>query len=239
MKSLLELIDESIKQSRVVVEGGKKVVLKHYTVEPGIVKWFIIKSLSISVQVYPYVFSPRERMSREISFFEEKPGGVHTPRVLEVNWDELWVKREFIEGDTFTPDKPALAYLELARTIALVHRGGYALGDSKHTNFIYSRDKIIYIVDAEQAMETEAIHHKAWDLVVLTVTLLYAYGPLKDLDPIYNRLRILYASYADYHSPEPLAHIYGSARLKTLLSILLPLPVSVRIIGILKEVASK
>ncbi len=239
MKTLIDIIDEAVRQSKVIVEDNTKYVVKHYSVEPGIVKWFIIKSLSLPLQIYPYVTSPRERMAREISFFNKRPGGVYTPRVIDIDWNNHVIKREYIEGEIFDPKMKRVRYVELANTLSRIHRGGYALGDSKYTNFIFTGDGRVYVVDAEQATETSNSIHYSWDIIIFTVTTLYSYGLLRDIETIYNKLRIFYSSYTDYYGVDPIANIVEKVRLRTLFSILIPLPHNIQLLNIIKSIVSK
>ncbi len=239
MKSLIDIIEEAIRQTYVVEENGRKYVIKYYSVEPGLVKWFIIKSLSTPLQIYPYVTNPKDRMNREISFFNIKPGEINAPKIIEIDWNNLFMKREYIDGEIFRPDMSHLKYVELADTLSKIHRAEYALGDSKYTNFIVTDHRGIFVVDAEQAIETNNKTHYSWDLVIFTVTILYSYGFLKDIEDLYSKLRSFYSSYADYYSIDPLINIIDSVRLRTVFSILIPLPYNIQLINIIKEITSK
>ena len=239
MKSLIDIIEEAIRQTYVVEENGRKYVIKYYSVEPGLVKWFIIKSLSMPLQIYPYVTSPRDRMIREIDFFNRKPGNVNTPRIIDIDWNNYSIKREYIKGEIFRANMPHLKYIELAQTLAKIHKARYALGDSKYTNFIVTDHDEIYIIDAEQAIETNNEIHYSWDLIIFTVTILYSYGFLKDIEHLYSRLRLFYDSYMDYHNVDPVSNIINKVRLRTIFSILVPLPYNVQLINMLKEITSK
>lgn len=239
MKSLIDIIEETIKQTYVIEENGRKYVIKYYSVEPGLVKWFIIKSLSIPLQIYPYVTGPRDRMNREIDFFNKKPGNVCTPKIIDIDWDNLFMKREYIEGKIFHPDMPHLRFVELAHILAKIHKAEYALGDSKYTNFIITDHGEIYVVDAEQAIETSNEIHYSWDLIIFTVTTLYSYGFLKDIEDLYSKLRSFYGSYIDYYNIDPVSNIIDKVKLRTVFSILVPLPYNIQLINILKEITSK
>lgn len=239
MKSLIDFIEDAIKQIHIVEENGKKYVIKYYSVEPGLVKWFIIKSLSLPLQIYPYVTNPKDRMSREIIFFNKRPGSIRAPRIIDVDWNNFLIKREYIEGEIFKPSANHVEYVELACIMAKIHRAGYALGDSKYTNFIVSRHSRIYIVDAEQAIETNNEIHYSWDLIVFTITILYSYGVLKDPENLYNRLRSFYSSYIDYYSVDPVANIIDKIKLRTVFSILVPLPYNIQLINMIKDIISK
>ncbi len=238
MSKVIDFIDIAIGQSKVIEKAGKKYVLKKYLSEPGLVKWFIVKSISLPLQIYPYVVNPRERMKREIDFFKKKPGNVNTPKIIEVNWDELYILREYIEGEPLLPNISNEKIVLLAETLHNIHRDHYCLGDSKYTNFLFVKNNSVYVIDAEQSTRCTKKYLKTWDIIVLTTTIVYAYGFYKsvfNVDELLSKIKLLLKTYSSLDKDKTLLEIVNNVKLKTITQILLPIPYNIKLISIVRE----
>ena len=220
----MDFLDDILKQTTIEERDGRKVVIKIYRKETGIVKWFIIKSLSLPLQLYPFTFMARERMRREIDFFQSRPGGVLTPEIYDVNWSELYIVREYVEGEWFNYKDKAEVYRDVAKTIARIHESGYALGDSKFTNFLRS-SKGIYVVDAEQSIPSRDKNHMAWDLLVLLITLYHIVITNKPFiipKEFLNKMKEFLKTYIEEYDLEPVEKVIKNVKLRTVIHVLLP-----------------
>lgn len=241
-QTFLHSIDKFFGQIEVVKVGNRLFVRKKYTKELGIIKWFIIKSLSIPVKTFPFAFSPRERMRREIGFFDAMKAIVNTPKIIEVNWDELYTVREYIEGELPIVNSPHNLWEDIGQTLARVHNTGFALGDSKITNFIKSSTRGIYIIDGEQAIETENSIHRVWDLIVLVTTCIhthiltamstFTWGEKK----VFNNIKVMLRAYSDSGCHKILEIIREDSRAKILVHMLVPFPYNLRFLRIVRSV---
>ncbi len=232
-------------QIEVIESNGRRIVKKKYSSEPGLVKWFIIKSLSLPLQIYPYTLSSRERMKREIEFFQEKPGGVYTPSVIEVDWENLVLYREYVDGEPMVPGITIDKIKCVADALYSIHSSGYCMGDSKHNNFLYAGDDRVYVIDAEQSTRCKRDYMKAWDLIVFITTIIYALGFAKGLKSVCSAEEILcyiknfIDKYVDRGGCQYVSEIDSNTRLKTLAQILLPPPYSIKFIQYVKESVKK
>ncbi len=227
-KSLLDILDSLFSQSKIIEYHGSRAVMKKYSYEPGLVKWLFIRLLSSPLKIYPFTLDPRERMEREVGFFTYKPGGVRTPRVYEENWEELYIIREYIEGDSLKGTSPPSSYAAVAAALAKIHSSRRALGDTKFTNFLINGDEVA-VIDAEQAVETGNALHYSWDIVVLLSTL--AASTIKENPPwsprgLYERFDAFLDAYIAIYGSEPVALIRNNKRIKALLALLMPPPYS-------------
>ncbi|QOR94005.1 serine/threonine protein kinase [Thermosphaera chiliense] len=170
MESILNYLDDFSRQTQVYEFNGEKLVVKNYRKETGILKWLLINATNLTINIYPFAFQPIKRLEREAFFFREAPEVLKKPKVYVTDFMRLKLIREYVEGDFFTSVDSETAYRELGYHLSVLHRKGWALGDSKISNFVLSV-KGIYIVDAEQATPSTDIRHYAWDLVVLASTM--------------------------------------------------------------------
>ncbi len=242
MHRLIDFIDDVIKQVEVVEVGGRKLVLKKYSSEPGLVKWFVVKSLSLPLQIYPYTMNSRERMSREIEFFSTKPGGVCTPEIVDVDWDQLTMLREYVDGEHLIPSISVDKVSCIAETLYKIHSSNYCLGDSKYSNFLLVNSGRVYIIDAEQSVKCSLDYMKAWDTVVFLTTIVYALGPVKailETEEITSFMKSFIEKYIDYGGVDYVREIGDNMKLKTLVQVLLPPPYSIKLIQLVKELVRK
>lgn len=224
MSRIIDFIDRLLSQSRIMEKNGVKVVIKKYDRESGFIKWITVKTASLMVPIYPYTFSPRERMRREVEFFTRRPGNVNVPKILEVNNDKLYIVREYVDGEVFSPTFKPDYWSLLAEALYRIHRDNYVMGDSKYTNFMIKDRSQVYVIDAEQAIYSEEEIHRAWDILVFLVT---TYYPLLmyTIDPWNHKgVRKFIEGYANLGGVDTLDTLTSEIRLKTIANVLLPFP---------------
>lgn len=238
----METIDKFFSQTEIIEINGKKYVKKRYTKELGIVKWFIIKSLSIPVNMYPFVFNPRERLCREVSFFDYMKDRVFVPRVVETNYEKLYIVREYIEGKILDVTSNENLWKNVGRTLGKIHVEGYSLGDSKITNFLLSENNRIYIIDAEQAIPSDQENHRLWDIVVFLSTMTYksimtmitsTTTMANELD---TKIKDLLVFYGETAGMDILDKLRKDVKTKILIHMLIPFPYNIRIMKMLDEI---
>ncbi len=145
-------------------EGGRRIVVKDFQGNPGILKWV---ALGIIYQgAYPFAVTPEARLKREVEFLKDRHEYLRTPSVISVDWEHKQLVREYVEGSPLEPwSRPEDSGI-LGQAIAMAHREGWVLGDTKPTNFVLSEDGSIYVVDAEQSIRSEDQRLRGWDLLV-------------------------------------------------------------------------
>jgi tRNA A-37 threonylcarbamoyl transferase component Bud32 len=155
----IELPQVSVKE-----EEGRLVVVKSFQGNPGILKWV---ALGLIYQgAYPFAVTPEARMRRELDFMNAEHEFLRTPRILRVDWGRKEVTREYVEGAPLEPwNRPEDSGI-LGQAIAMAHREGWVLGDTKPTNFVLSEEGHIYVVDAEQSLTLSDNRLRGWDLLV-------------------------------------------------------------------------
>lgn len=168
--SFLSLLDTLAKQTRIVLVNGRLYVEKTYNVEPGIIKWYLIAASNSAIGVYPFKLKPLERLEREVAFLTSKNTCFEKPSILIVDYVNFKLLREYVRGDTYSFSAPSSVHYALGRELGKCHEKGWALGDTKISNFVYG-DGILYVVDAEQAISDGKPEYYAWDLLVLASTL--------------------------------------------------------------------
>lgn len=168
--SLLSLLDTITKQARIVMVNGKLYVEKTYNVEPGVMKWYLIAASNFAFGVYPFKLKPLERLEREVTFLTSKNTCFEKPDIVIVDYMNLKVIREYVRGETYNFSAPPPVHYSIGRELGKCHEAGWALGDTKISNFIYD-DGRIYVVDAEQAVNDGKPEYYAWDLLILASTL--------------------------------------------------------------------
>jgi len=237
-KGLLDLLDELFSQTQVIMINGVKYALKKYDRTPGLLKWFIIKSASLPVTIYPFTFIPRERLERESIFLRELCRKLPVPRPILVDWGGIKLIREFIEGKKFVPGLEKDKYKDVAWAIRSIHDYGYALGDTKFQNFIISGNRI-YIIDAEQAIKSRNRIHHAWDLFIFLVTTtirLVTDNPFLDINIYTDIIKSIIDYYlaGDHDLWEEMKIIYNRKIFSGLAGVLVPLPYNFRLLKILR-----
>lgn len=153
-------------QSRVVEDNGRKFVVKCYGSNMGL-KWYFISSLFRS---FPFVASPRARMSREIEFMTYNWKTVKVPAIVDLDTDEKCIIREYVEGKT--PNELE-DFVSVARVLREIHEENFALGDTKYENFLINNG--VWIIDAEEAVRTQETELKSWDLLVYFLFVSYKF----------------------------------------------------------------
>ncbi|WFO74513.1 hypothetical protein J4526_05345 [Desulfurococcaceae archaeon MEX13E-LK6-19] len=245
MQSVIGSIDKFFSQTEIIKIGNKKYAKKKYTKELGIIKWFIIKSLSIPVSIYPFVFNPRERMRREIDFFDNMYRKILVPKVIEVNWDKLYIIREYVEGHILNLRHDVKTWSEVGTTLHKVHNEDYSLGDSKVTNFLVSKNNTVYIIDAEQAIASSATNHRIWDIIVFLATVIHVY--ITDImtafmvheEEFKAKIKAFLESYADSGGSEILEKLRRDTKSKMLIHVLIPFPYNLKFLRIIKDAAHR
>ncbi|MEM4485640.1 MAG: hypothetical protein QW116_00170 [Zestosphaera sp.] len=168
--NLIAMLDRLISQSKVVESGESKYVVKSFTGEKSSLKWLPVSALLSPI--YPFAYNPKERLERELRFFSTRWESFRTPRIIEVDEENYTVKREYIYG---RPLDMKLDARKLGLAVGEVHKKGWALGDTKPTNFLVGDDDVPCIIDAEQAIPDAEKHHIAWDLYLIFLTSSYVF----------------------------------------------------------------
>ncbi len=164
------LLDKLISQSEVVETAEGRYVLKSFWGEKSSIKWLPVTALLSPI--YPFAFNPRERLRRELDFFNAGWSSFKTPRILEIDEENYRVVREYVDGRQIDIDMEAR---KLGLAMGEVHERGWALGDTKPTNFLVGSDGTLYIIDAEQAVKDAEKHHAAWDIYLIIFIASYMY----------------------------------------------------------------
>ncbi len=237
-RGLLDILDELFSQTQVIMINGVKYALKKYDRTPGLLKWFIIKSASLPLTLFPFTFVPRERLERESVFLRELAGKIPVPRPILIDWGEIKLVREFIEGEKFVPGLDEKNYRDVAWAIRSIHDYGYALGDTKFQNFIIS-GKRVYFIDAEQAIKSRNKVHHAWDLFIFLVTTtikLITDNPFLDIYVYTDIMQSIIDYYlaGDHELWEEMKKIYNRKIFGGLAGVLVPLPYNFRLLKILR-----
>ncbi|BAB66448.1 hypothetical protein [Sulfurisphaera tokodaii] len=169
-------------QTRLIDVDNRKIVVKCYSSSSSF-KWYLI---SPAFRGFPYTSNPLERMNREINFFTYNWGDeLKVPKVIDFDEETICMYREFIDGEEISDLEQ---FEELGRAINLIHKRNFALGDTKLENFLYN--KKVYVIDAEQAIQTSNTSYFSWDLLVLAFSMSYKF--LKDPQLFYlNYIKIL------------------------------------------------
>ncbi len=117
--------------------------------------------------VYPFALTPTERFQRELSFMTKWSGKrAKVPKIYYFDSEKLIIEREMVEGTTLDRMKRR-GVEELFRLIGDVHSTGWALGDTKPTNFIFNEEEeALYIIDGEQALPDAKVEWRIWDFVL-------------------------------------------------------------------------
>jgi tRNA A-37 threonylcarbamoyl transferase component Bud32 len=168
-------ISTLLDQTDVKLVDGNKVAVKHYTKPSGLIKWLILNFPPIPFY-YPLTLDPEERMKREIAFFNSEIVGVFRPKIYKINWEKIFMEREYIEGREISLE--SIEDIEaLGRTISKIHSASFCLGDTKPENFIVSNEKV-YVIDAEQSLERcPKKKYIGWD-IMLTALFIFWSNPL-------------------------------------------------------------
>ncbi len=146
-------------QSKIEWRDGERIVTKCYSSIFGI-KWFLISGMFYT---YPYASQPLERMGREIEFFTTKWNKIGVPKIIDMDYDNLCLYREFIDGREIGKDEKD--FRMLGDAMKQIHEAGFSLGDTKLSNFMIVGDRV-FVIDAEQALRNSSLDYKAWDIVV-------------------------------------------------------------------------
>ncbi|BCU70789.1 hypothetical protein [Stygiolobus caldivivus] len=170
-------------QTKIVAVEDKKLVMKCYNSSTSF-KWYFI---SPSFRNYPYSSDPRERMNREINFLTYRWDSIKTPRIIDFDLEQTCLYREFIDGEEI---KEIEQFEKLGKAIKYIHEQGFVMGDTKLENFIVSEGRIT-VIDAEQAITSNDISYRSWDLLVLSFSIAYTFikDPLmfgKAIDSVYS-----------------------------------------------------
>ncbi len=223
-------IEKLISQAEIIEHEGRKAVKKVFTREIGIIKW--LPPTLLFRPIYPFTLDPRERFERELNFLNLGASGrwetFTTPKILSADSDSLTIIREYIDG-TLINYKRDIGLLSSALTE--IHLKNYVLGDVKPTNFIVYNGTL-YIIDAEQAIESRSIEHRAWDLALNIFFM--SYMVLWDL-PVFKDLvrRFLENYLSNGGSSESVKNI-TSVKLSSI-SLLMPLPHLVALVRVIEE----
>ncbi len=238
-KKFRDLFEGFIYQTRLIELNDTRYVLKKYSYEPGIVKWLLIKIGNSIVQVYPYVIDPLERMKRELGFMERISKVVNTPRIIIRDWGGVQIVREYVEGERLDPNSVE-SYILAGETLARIHDSGHVLGDSNIFNFIVKDDDGVYIVDGEQAIESDSPDYMAWDLIVFIIFAIDSLLVDKTIIPVKEveeKTRLFIESYykTKQERIEEILRNMLKFKIKSILFILLPPPYNYVVIKTIKE----
>ncbi len=237
-----DFLDEFFSQTRVLEIHGEKYIIKKYSRELGIIKWFIVKTASRILNIYPYASDPVERMRRETIFFISSDVDVKHPRIYLMDWINNIVIREYVPGEPISPlDRNV--YPVIGEILARIHYSGYVLGDTKFFNFLRTPENEIYLIDAEQAIRSGDSKHRAWDLIVFIITIMYRLislsslvYPEKYLDNIDAFIEAYSQHYEDYRS---IFEEFGRASISNVVMMLLPPPFNAYLLKTLKDYSKR
>ena len=223
-------IEKFISQAEVITYEGRKAIRKIFTREIGIIKW--LPPTLLFRPIYPFSLDPKERFRRELNFLKLGASGhwttFSTPKVLSFNDNSLTIIREYIDG-------PLINYKRdvniLATALAEIHSKNYVLGDVKPTNFVVSNGTL-YIIDAEQAIESSSIEHRAWDLALNIFFM--SYIALWDVPAFKDLVRKFLENYLSSGGSSESVKNITSVKLSSI-SLLMPLPHLVALVRVIEE----
>ena len=113
---------------------------------------------NLAIGKYPFEQDPSERLEREVNFMRHAENCFDKPQILLVDYSNNTLIRDFIGGDIYSYNAPSIIHYKVARELGKCHEHGWALGDAKISNFVYTSGEHVYIVDAEQATESTALN---------------------------------------------------------------------------------
>ncbi len=208
-------MDKLISQIEVQVEGGRKYVVKRFTREVGLIKW--IPPAIVFRATYPFTLIPKERFKRELRFFNHPWERIRTPQVIEADEKKLSIKRVYIEGSMLNYEEDLD---RIAKGLAEIHSKGWALGDVKPTNFVKG-DGDLYVIDAEQAVDSGKTTYMAWDLMLTSFFAAYTF--LVEVRKYETFVKRFFRKYLDSGGPYNAVKDVGGFRFGGLV-LLMPLP---------------
>ncbi|ACL10969.1 Mn2+-dependent serine/threonine protein kinase [Desulfurococcus amylolyticus 1221n] len=239
--NILEVLDSLSRQTSVIMVGSKKLVVKEYGREVGLIKWFMVNLSSFSIKMYPFVLNPRNRMEREVAFLKTSTPGFSKPSLYIVDYIGKRIIRGYVEGEKLTYTMPVEVYRLLGELLGRLHCSNWAIGDTKISNFIHSGGEI-YIIDAEQAIETRNVEHFIWDLIVLISTLAISCytNCILNQNTYLDRLQGFIKGYlgSTCIPMETLSNIMLSDDVKILLYLLIPFPLNTATVKTLNNMFS-
>ena len=208
-------LDKLIAQVEFREVGGKRLVIKRFMKEVGFIKW-VPPAIAFRTN-YPFTLLPKVRFERELSFLRINWVNFKTPKIIEVDRENLVIVREYVEG-RFLDYSDHLR--ELALAFVEIHSSNRALGDVKPTNFIISGNKL-YIIDAEQSISTDKPLHKAWDLMLTSLFMAYTY--FLNTSRYRDAIKSFIEGYINSGGSEEVVNQIGSLRFSGL-AMMMPLP---------------
>ncbi|MEZ0393650.1 MAG: hypothetical protein ABWK00_01190 [Desulfurococcaceae archaeon] len=237
---LAERAERAFSQTKFLELAGERLAIKDYAREPGIVKWLVIKTANLAVQVYPFVLSAAARLEREAAALRSIRRGFKTPRPRLIDYGGQLLVREYVEGDDYSRHVLDRGPSELiGRALGELHSSGWALGDTKATNFVISEEGVPYLVDAEQAVEGPRPEQMAWDVLVLASTSVTRVleADIRLLPRYRPSFEALLASYVDALGDlaRDVARASRGLRMRVVAGLLLPYPFSFRAISALSS----
>lgn len=227
--TIISVLEKLLSQAELVTLGGRKIVIKRYTSEAGLLKWYIAAAVSVGGKIYPFATDPQERMSREAALFRSRVNGVNFPEVILVNYVSRELYREYVEGRQPNPVSCS-DIAEVARALSRLHSANWSLGDSKYTNFLIS-ERGPYVIDGEQATGAFEPSKGAWDLLMLLSTIsISGYSAFVIDHRLYSD--ILDCAMSAYAEGEPgiardVLEKLATIQYKALITALIPFPLSV------------
>lgn len=242
MLNLLEYLDDFSRQIEIYEMHNRKLVVKNYRKETGILKWLLVNASNLTINIYPFAFQPSKRIEREVFFHRKGPQCFKKPALYVADFMSLRIIREFVEGVPFPKAESEENFFKLGVCLSKLHGEKWALGDSKISNFILSENSI-YLIDSEQATCSEEIRHYAWDLIVLASTIVFfslehmVYGK-KDLKKIIRAAIEGYSAGGGVEAKNILETLEKPS-LKTITFILIPYPYNKMFLSIWREVSGK
>lgn len=151
-----------LSQTRIMSSPDGKYVEKRYN-GTGSIKWLLSPPFRM---FYPFAVLPESRLEREVGFLESS-SDVKKPRLYSCDREKRSIKREYIEGRQDYTDGAGVG-----AALSSIHSEGYVIGDTKLSNFLSSDDGC-YIIDAEQAIQSDKKRHRVWDATFALVSSSY------------------------------------------------------------------
>lgn len=233
---VIDQIDKGFSQVSFEEIACVKIVVKSYGVEKSYAKWFFIKTFSLPAKLYPFAMNPYERIKREVYFTEKNLEEGIVPRIILVDWIGKRVVKEYINASTFDLTN-LVRYEFVAKLLSRIHDKGFALGDSKYSNFLV-KDHELFLVDAEQAIETNNVNFMFWDLIVFLSTcmtkLIYGCHKREGLESILEAFLNRYVEQS-CRAVEVMESI-RNVKYRLATYTLIPYPFNIKLVSMIREI---
>ena len=193
--SVRKLFDalRAFEQTEIIERNGRKIIIKKYGGLQGALKWNLLYLPPISLY-YPTTNDPLERMIREEKFFTNPPSSIVTPRVYSLDYKNIVMEREVIDGREVSANNNDLFLL--GKNLRKIHKANYRMGDPRLQNFVVTPQNKIGVIDAEQSIVSENDLYKAWDILIL-ILFVYIDLALKPLNVFEENIKAFFANYCE------------------------------------------